>query len=374
MGIIDVVKYEGDNRTFISKYPDEDFNTSSQLIVHESQEAIFFLNGQALDLFGPGRHTLETQNIPVLNKIINLPTDGVSPFHAEVYFINLVEQMGIAWGTSSKVQYMDPELGFPLSIGASGEMSLAVADSRRLLLKLVGTEAILSQESLIKYFRAFLQTRIKTLLANTITEQKLCIFEMDAQLEKLSASLKSKLASDFAEYGLKLTQFFVTTIVRPEGDEIYERFKDLYFRQYADVREAEIEQQVGVIEQETAAKRTVIGAKATAEKRQIEGYTYHQERGFDIAEQMAQNEAVGEFTNLGIGMGMVGAVGTPVAGMVGGAMSEAFASTSGASNPQPSAQSNDPVETLKKLKQLLDLELISQEGYDAKVNEILGRM
>ena len=86
MSITDVIKYEGNNQTFIWKHPSEDFNTGSQLIVHETQEAIFFLNGQALDSFGPGRHELETQNLPLLNGISKITTGGVSPFHSEVYF------------------------------------------------------------------------------------------------------------------------------------------------------------------------------------------------------------------------------------------------------------------------------------------------
>lgn len=106
--ITSVIQYEGDNSTFVWKHPCENFNTSSQLIVHESQEAILFLNGQALDLFGPGRHTLETENIPILRRFVNLPTGGVSAFHCEVYFINKTEQMAIRWGTDSKVQYIDP--------------------------------------------------------------------------------------------------------------------------------------------------------------------------------------------------------------------------------------------------------------------------
>lgn len=105
--IADIIKYEGDNTIFIWKHPCEDFNTTTQLIVHESQEAIFFLNGQALDLFGPGRYPIETQNIPLLRKIINIPTDGKTPFHCEVYFINKAEQMATKWGTDSRVQYMD---------------------------------------------------------------------------------------------------------------------------------------------------------------------------------------------------------------------------------------------------------------------------
>ncbi|WP_248923004.1 SPFH domain-containing protein [Olsenella intestinalis] len=324
MSIIDVIKYEGDNHTFVWKHPSEDFNTSSQLIVHESQEAMFFMNGQALDLFGPGRHTLETQNLPLINKVVNLPSGGVSPFHAEVYFVNLTEQMGISWGTSSKVQYMEPEFGFPLSIGASGEMALAVREAKKLLIKIVGTEAVLSQDKLISYFKAFLQTRVKVALVQAIQSQKLNIFELDAHLEELSNDVKSRLQTDFSEYGLDLTQFLVTTIMRPEGDPIYEKFRDLYFRQYADVREAQIEQQVGVINQETEAKKTVIEATAMADKRRLEGYTYQQERGFDVAERAASNEAVGEFSNMGIGLGMMAGVGGTVGGAVGGAVSDAM--------------------------------------------------
>lgn len=325
MSIVDVIKYEGDNRTFISKYPAEDFNTSSQLIVHESQRAIFFYNGQALDMFGPGRYTLETQNIPLLTSVSSaIMSGGKSPFHAEVYYINLVEQMGISWGTSSRVQYMDPEFNFPLSIGASGEMALAVSDPRKLLVKLVGTEALLSQDKLINYFKSFLQTRIKTTISNAITGNRLNIFQMDANLELLSDIAKGKLTVDFAEYGIRLSQFLITTIVKPDGDPIYEKFKELYFRQYADIREAQIEQQTAVINAETQAKQKVIDSKAQAEKRQIEGYTYQQERGFNVAEKMAENEGVGEFSSAGIGLGMMAGVAAPIGNMVGGAMAGAM--------------------------------------------------
>ena len=154
--IAEVIKYEGDNSTFIWKHPLEDFNSLTQLVVHESQEAIFMMNGQALDLFGPGRYTLETQNIPLISKYINKTTGDKTPFHCEVYFINKTEQMAIKWGTNSKVQFMEPTYNFPISIGASGEMSLRAEDSRKLLVKLVGTENFLGQDNLVRYFRAFL--------------------------------------------------------------------------------------------------------------------------------------------------------------------------------------------------------------------------
>ena len=88
MSLVEVIKYEGDNTTFIWKSTIEDFKTGTQLIVHESQEAIFFMNGQALDLFGPGRYTLETQNMPLLSRFFNKATGGETPYHCEIYFIN----------------------------------------------------------------------------------------------------------------------------------------------------------------------------------------------------------------------------------------------------------------------------------------------
>lgn len=329
MAIAEVIKYEGDNSTFIWKHPCEDFNTTSQLIVHESQEAIFFMNGQALDLFGPGHYTLESQNIPLIRKITNIPTGGVSPFHCEVYFINKTEQMGIGWGTNSKVQYVEPIYGFPLSIGASGEMSLSVADSRKLLIRLVGTERILERNQLTTFFRAFLMTKVKTYIAQEMKASSVNIFEIDEKLEEFSAEIKGKLDNDFLEYGVNLNRFFVTTIVKPDGDARYERFKDLHFRQYADVAEAQLQQKVGIIEQQMKAQQMVIESQSLAQKRVTEGYTYQQERGFDVAEGAAKNEgAGGNFASMGIGLGMMAGVGGTVGGAVSGAVNNAFAGMS----------------------------------------------
>lgn len=262
--IAEIIKYEGDNSTFIWKHPCEDFNTTTQLIVHESQEAIFFMNGQALDLFGPGRHTLETQNIPLLRKFINIPTGGETPFHCEVYFINKTEQMAIKWGTDSKVQYVEPTYKFPLSIGASGEMALSVEDSRKLLIKLVGTERILDRNQLTTFFRAFLMTRVKTYIAQEMKASAINIFEIDESIEVFSKGIQARLLGDFEEYGVTLNRFFVTTIVKPDGDPQYEKFKELHFRQYADIAEAKLKQQTDVIYAQTEAQKTVIESQALA--------------------------------------------------------------------------------------------------------------
>ena len=322
--IAEVIKYEGDNSTFIWKHPSEDFNSLTQLIVHESQEAVFFMNGQALDLFGPGRYTLETQNIPKIGKSLNRSTGDMSPFHCEVYFINKTEQMAIKWGTDSKVQYIEPTYGFPISIGASGEMSLRAEDSRKLLIKVVGTESFLGQQKLATFFRGFLMTRVKTYIAQVMKSNAINIFEIDENLTVFSENIRNLLIQDFADYGVSLERFFVTNIVKPDGERQFEKFKELYFRQYADIAEAKIRQQVGIIDQQTEVQKLVIESQAIAQKRIQEGYTYQQERGFDVAQDAAKNEAVGQFTNMGIGLGVMGGVGGSVGTMVGGAVSDAF--------------------------------------------------
>ena len=324
MAIAEIIKYEGDNSTFIWKHPCEDFNSLTQLIVHESQEAVFMMNGQVLDIFGAGRYTLETQNIPKLGKLLNRTTDDKTPFHCEVYYINKTEQMAIKWGTDSKVQYIEPTYGFPISIGASGEMALRAEDSKKLLLKLVGTENYLGQAKLVSFFRSFLMTRVKTYIAQVIKANAINIFEIDENLTAFSENIKKLLVNDFADYGVSLEQFFVTTIVKPDGESQYEKFKSLHFRQYADIAEAKLRQQVSVIDAQTEAQKTIIDSQAQATKRRQEGYTYQQERGFDVASEVARNEAVGQMTNLGVGLGTMAGVGGVVGGVVDNAVGDAL--------------------------------------------------
>lgn len=370
--IAEIIKYEGDNSTFIWKHPCEDFNSLTQLIVHESQEAIFFMNGQALDLFGPGRYTLETENIPKIGKLLNRTTGDKTPFHCEVYFINKAEQMAIKWGTDSKVQYVDPTYGFPISIGASGEMSLRAEDSRKLLIKLVGTENYLGQQQLIGFFRAFLMTRVKTYIAQVIKANAINIFEIDENLTAFSENIHKLLIPDFADYGIALERFFVTNIVKPDGDRQYEKFKELHFRQYADIAEATLRQKTDLIYAQTEAQKVVIDSQAQATKRAQEGYTYAQERGFDVAEKVAQNEAVGQFTNMGVGLGTMAGVGGAVGGVVGNAVGGALQA---ATEPTQPAQPSDDMAAFKakveKLGMMKEAGLITEEEFTAMKAELL---
>ena len=267
--IAEIIKYEGDNSTFIWKHPSEDFNDMTQLIVHESQEAVFFMNGQALDLFGPGRYTLETQNIPKIGKFLNRTTGGETPFHCEVYFINQTIQMGLKWGTDSKVRYIDPDSGIPLELGASGEMNLQVCDSRKLLIKLVGTTNGIAWDdsgagftkSLQNSFRPLISTAVKSNLSTAIKSAEFDILEIDEHLEELSSILKSKIVPGFEEFGLTIPQFYLTTVVLPENDPNFKRIRELHTislqtrmaRAEATVRTAQAQAEAEV----TAARRAI---------------------------------------------------------------------------------------------------------------------
>lgn len=312
-GLASIIKYEGDNETLVWKHPIEDFNFGSQLIVHESQEAIFFRDGQALDLFGAGRYTLQTQQLPLLEKIYKLPTDTEGTFHSEVYFVNLATQMGVKWGTDSKVRLFDPKSRIHIEIGASGEFSIRVTDSRKLLLKIVGTTGGLGQSDLLggqtvsythtsertEYsgqngesvsqkettsvkanrglFRSMIMAQVKSFLAQTIKENSIDILEIDEHLMALSGALRERINAALDEYGLTMPEFYVSRIVTPDDDPNFRRMKEQYAEQYLLVRqenirkaEAEAAADRKAVEAQTAARMKIIGAQGEAEALKIQ--------------------------------------------------------------------------------------------------------
>lgn len=336
---ISVIKYEGDNDTFVWKHPIEDFNMGSQLIVHESQEAIFFLNGQALDLFGPGRYTLETQNLPVLKKVYDLPTDKQNPFHAEVYFINQTVQMGIKWGTAERVRFIDPDTQIPLDIGAYGELNLQVKDSRRLLVKLVGTMGGIAWDksgadftkSISASFKPLIQTAVKSNLATAIKAQQLDILEIDQHLDDLSLALRDRISEGFEEYGLFVPQLYINNISLPEDDSNFQRLRNLRVDQGFSIREAEVAATLtaakGKAELEQAridAEKERIKGFAEADVMAAKGYNHKDEIQAEVQKAYAQGigqmggeggtggSMMSEMLGLGVGMAAMGAMGEQV--------------------------------------------------------------
>ncbi len=216
LDLLKVIKFEGDIKTIVWKHPEEDFNTKSQLIVHESQEAIFYRNGEALDLFGPGKYELKTENVPFLRNIVNIPTEGKTPFHVEVYFINKSTSLNVEWGTNSQFQILDPTFNIPLNVGASGSMEFLIKDSRKFLIKVVGTQNDINTEKLIIYFREKISTIVKAYLAKIMSE--ISYLAINQHLEEISEAIKEKLTIDFEVYGVNLVNFYLSTIFIPKED------------------------------------------------------------------------------------------------------------------------------------------------------------
>lgn len=333
MAIVDILKFDGAKDELVWKHPNTEFNNKAQLIVNESQQAIFINDGAILSVFGPGKHQLETSNLPFAKSLIKLGTGGRILYNTELYFVSLTEQMAIKWGTNSKISYLDPEYGFPVEIGACGQMSYVVDNPAKLLVKVVGTEKKLTTSQLTDYIRSFFMNRIKSSIPAFIQKERINIFQIDQYLDALSEECKTPIKNDLSAYGIELRSFLITTIMKPDEDQNFIRFKDIHYRKYTDVAEARLKQQVDVIEQETKAKQTVIEAEAIAKKRQVEGYSYSQERGFDVAEKIAENEASGQLGNIGVGLGLMSGIGAPlgnhVGSVIGGAINSSVLKDSG---------------------------------------------
>lgn len=350
-GLASIIKYEGDGETLVWKHPIEDFNLGSQLIVHESQEAIFFRDGQALDAFGAGRYTLETQQLPMLEKLYKLPTDTEGTFHSEVYFINMATQMGVKWGTDSKVRLFDPTSGLHVELGASGEFNIRVVNARKLLLRVVGTTANLRQEDLLGggrgFFRAMVMTQVKSYLAAAIRENNISVLEIDERLMELSEALRDRINPRLAEYGLEMAEFFVSRVVTPDDDPNFRRMKEQFAEQYLGVRQEEIRRREAeaaarrkAVEAQTAAQMKIIGAQgeaealkiqkqaeaeayrmqaaAEAEEMRMKGYTYQQETARKVGMEAMQHGitgngggavgGLGDLAGLGVTLGAMGSV------------------------------------------------------------------
>ena len=362
-----LIKYEGDNKTFVWKHPFTDFVMGSQLIVHESQEAIFFRNGEALDSFPAGRYTLDTGVLPKMDKLYHLPVDD-QPFHAEVYFVNLTTQMAIKWGTNSKVGLFDPASGLHVELGASGSFNLCVTDPRKLVIKLVGTTDALTQAQLFDsgnggYFRTLVMTKVKSNLARIIKGNNISVLELDEHIDQISDGLRTAINTELDSYGLNMPEFYVSNILTPDDDPNFRRMKqqhaDMYLRTREEaIRKAEAEAafERKSVEAQTEARMKIIGAQgdaealrlkaqaeadayrmqaeAEAQEMRMKGYTYQQETSRQVATEAVRNGgsgvgmAMGNMTDM-MGGAMQLGLGLSAAGSVLGMAREAMSPIAG---------------------------------------------
>lgn len=322
MGVLEFLDDSGN--TMVKRLPDKgqfEIIWGSQLIVRESQTAIFFRDGRSLDIFGPGRYVLQTQNLPVLTKFITSIGYGPqSPFRAEVYFLNMKLFPNLKWGTKEPILFKDLELQM-IRLRSHGIFSIQIQDPTLFLNKVVGTQGLYSNSDIEDYLRNIITTRMTDVLGNTLKT----IFDMPKEFNKLSLIIKSSLNLDFEGLGLVLHDFLVNSISLPPTV------------------------------QEMVDTRTGMAAVGNLDR-------FMKYKAAMSLEKAAENPGGSAAAGVGVGAGM---------GM--GFLLPQMLHNTVQAEPGQNVQAGDsPFDKIKKLKELLDIGAISKDEFEMKKKELLG--
>ncbi|MFM9107085.1 MAG: SPFH domain-containing protein, partial [Chloroflexota bacterium] len=215
MAIIDVIEHPNERSDEIVRRVPEtgsgEFKLGSQLIVRESQEAVFVRDGKALDVFGPGRYTLATDNVPLLTGLLGIPFGGRTPFTAEVYFVSKRDFTGMKWGTPQALIYRDKELGV-IRLRAYGTYSFRVADSQLFVNQIVGSRGAYNTGLIDDFLRGVILAEFNEMLGALDTS----ILDIQSMTSELAAATRAALDDDFRRLGLELRSFQISAITPPE--------------------------------------------------------------------------------------------------------------------------------------------------------------
>ena len=330
---MEVIQYQDPTgNTMVSRYPANGtaaIRLGSQLIVEESQQAVFFRDGKALDTFGPGRHTLATQNVPILASVFGIPFGGTSPFQAAVFFVSTKTFLDLKWGTKEPVTFRDQDLAM-VRLRAFGKFAVRVANAQVFVNTVVGSRGLYSTQGVEDYFRDVIVARLTDVLGENLTS----IFDLPKLYDELAMALKARVADDFGKYGIELVDLYLGAITPPE--EV----------------------------QKLIDERSGMGAIGD-----MNAYMkYKTARAIGDA---AQQEGGGGTVGAGMGLGMGAGLGAMLPGM----MREAMQGGGAAPAAAPAAAAGSPMaEKLRQLKGLLDEGLISQEEFNAKRQKLLDEM
>lgn len=269
MAIIDLVSWspQGNDTIYAYRFPETNLSTYTQLIVQESQEAVLFTKGQIAGKFGPGKHTLNTENVPILRNLYGLPFGGKNPFTAEIWFVNKIQAYNIDWEID-RMDIHDPDYNAGIPLVASGRYGLKITDAERFLINIVGTKYQFDQDDLTDHFYGEFSTKTKSTLLQYMLNHGIGLKKISAHLDIISENLKQVMNPFWENLGFNLTKFYITGIEVDSSTEVGERVLDAISRQSA--------QSIG-------------------------GYTWQQEQAFGVA-----NNAIDGFSNSN--SGILGAV------------------------------------------------------------------
>lgn len=366
----DVIKNSGSGELLIWRQPEEDFNTNSTLVVMPGEEAIFIKGGTVEQVFENGTYKLSTENYPFISRLRNAFSGGVSTFNCVVYFVRKADSKEIRWGTETPIQVRDKVWGVRTDARVRGAYKVKIENPAKFLEKLIGNNVPFQfQEELDKYFASEFQGKIKAAVSKFLNALEQELIGIDAYMDELSEKIEPYIDEIVSDYGLKCVKFSLAGL-------------DIDTTKYDVIDASQIEL--------IARSRGYQGDKAGLD---ILGDDWGRIQGAGILRDLANNPGAGGVAAAGAGMGM----GIGAAGAFGSIAQQVFAPAQNGFAPQqsinptqnapsgrftqknsasvtPTVNAEDPMETLGKLKKLLDAGLIEQAEYDAKKTEILSRM
>jgi membrane protease subunit (stomatin/prohibitin family) len=345
----DVIKNSGPGDLLIWRQPEEDFNTYSTLIVMPGEEAVFVKNGAVEQVFYSGTYRLATENYPFISRLLNAFSGGISSFNCVVYFVRKAHSMEILWGTSSPIQVRDKLLGIATKLRARGSYKIQVDAPQVFLIKLIGNNVnVMQQQELIDdYFANEFQGKIKSSITRALNETQFELLGIEARLEEFAEIVEPLFGEVLSEYGLKMIKFSISAI-DIDDDELRRRYDEIGMDAIAKLRNVQADR--GVID--------------------VLGDDWGRQQAANILNGIVKNPASGGLTTAGAGIGMGVAAGSVLGNMA----AQMLTPTSPAASTAVNNNGDDPVTALKKLKEMLDLDLIEKTEYDSKKIEIIKRM